>query len=145
MNTTKNFSRRNFLSISGKGCATLALGSLALASCATLPVLRLPVEANSISVPKSAFLESKTVIVRNAKLDWDILLVKNPNEAYSAVEMKCTHHDNPLSANEKGMHCTLHGSRFGLDGKVQIGPAERNLKTYPTTTTDANIIIQINA
>ena len=137
---TTRFSRRNFITHSTMACAVLAAGGSLLSGCASLPVVKINPENKKLDVLLASFGESKSIIVRSPKMDWDILLVKDADN-YKAVEMKCTHHDNPLVASTTGLHCTDHGSRFDNLGKVLEGPADKNLKTFRTTHTDTTITI----
>jgi len=138
---TTRFSRRNFLTTSSLACAGLAAGASMLTGCSSVPVVKATIQDKKIDVATSAFVENKTVIVKSSKLEWDILLIKNP-DGYKAIEMKCTHRDNPLVASSTGtLHCTDHGSRFDNTGKVTEGPATNNLKTFKTANTDTTITI----
>jgi len=45
--------------------------------------------------------------------------------AYSLI---CTHLGCSVEATEEGFACPCHGSRFGQDGQVLEGPAQRSLR-----------------
>lgn len=106
-----------------------------------LPVMKVESTKGLIKVPFSAFTEkNNAVIVRNSQLEFDILLVKSGN-TFNALQMKCSHQDNPLTANASGLFCSAHGSTFDLQGNVTKEPALQPLKKYKTELTESTIII----
>ena len=133
-------SRRDFF----KQSCTLCLGSLALgwlSACTAIPVLKADAVKGIISVPVSSFSEkNNSVIVRNKELEFDILVLKSGN-AFQALQMKCTHQDNPLTVNSSGLFCSAHGSTFDLQGNVTKEPALKPLKKYKTELTASTILI----
>ena len=126
-------------------CMGLAgLGAIAtqLSSCAPLPVLKGESKEGIISVPLTSFTDkSNVMIVRNAQLDFDIALVKNSGSDYTALLMKCTHQDNPLSLTKNGLYCASHGSALDLKGNVTQEPAMAPLKRFTTEITNSSILI----
>src|ERR1700754_5168139 len=105
--------RRAFIKNSCTFCiAATGLGFIAsgLSSCASAHVYKSVIENGMIAVPVTSFAESNTLIVRNPKLEYDILLVKKSEENYNALYMKCTHQDNPLTGGRNGLYCSSHGS-----------------------------------
>lgn len=139
-------SRRDFIKHSCKLClGGLAMGWLStqLSSCASLPVLKVENEKGLLTIPVSSFTEKNNLlIVRNNKLEYDILLVKSGN-VYTALQMKCTHQDNPLTVNSSGLFCASHGSVFDLNGNVMKEPALQALKKYSTQVNESSILITI--
>ncbi len=139
--------RRAFIKQSCAVCAAgLTLGWLTtqLTSCVSaLPIVKAENKQGVISVPLSSFDEKiNTVIVRNGQLEFDILVVKS-GETFHALQMKCTHQDNPLTATASGLFCSVHGSTFDLDGNVTKEPALRALKKYKTELTEDSIVIKV--
>lgn len=121
----------------------LALGWLTtqLSSCAALPVVKAESFQGLITVLLSSFTEkNNSVIVRNSQLEFDILLVRSGN-TYNALQMKCTHQDNPLTVNSTGLYCAAHGSTFDLQGNVTKEPALQPLKKYKTELNESSIVI----
>jgi Rieske Fe-S protein len=137
--------RRDFI----KQSCTLCLGVVGLsalttqlAGCAPMPIYKGETVNGIITVPFTSFTETnKVVIVRNAQLDWDIVLVKVSDTEYEALQMKCTHQENPLTATQTGLFCSAHGSTFDLKGNVTKEPALRPLKKYITEIRDNSISI----
>lgn len=116
-----------------------------LESCMTLPMLRTSSKNNNVIISKAKLApEKKMFVLRNDDLQYDVLLVKNPDNTYYAMYMQCTHNDNPVQANDKGLFCTAHGSTFDLEGKVTNGPATQALKKYAVSEDTDNLIIHIN-
>ncbi len=137
--------RRDFIKQSCTLCAGLAgFGAIAtqLSSCAPLPVLKGESKEGIITVPLAAFTgKNNVMIVRNAQLDFDIALVKNSASDYTALLMKCTHQDNPLSLTKNGLFCPSHGSAFDLEGNVTQEPALVPLKKFTTEIINSSILI----
>jgi Rieske Fe-S protein len=139
--------RRDFIKQSCLLCASIAgLGTVVtqFSACAPMPVFKADVKDGQLTVLKNSFTEkNKIVLVRNTKLEWDIALVKVSEMEYAALQMKCTHLDNPLTATQNGFYCNSHGSSFNLSGKVTQEPAINDLKKYATTISNEEIIIQL--
>jgi Rieske Fe-S protein len=141
--------RRNFIKQSCSLCVgAIGLGVLAsqLSSCAPLPIYKAESDQDIINVPLTSFTElNNMVIVRNSKMDFDILVVKLANGNYNALLMKCTHQESSLTANKTGLFCSLHGSSFDLQGNVTKEPALQPLKKFTTLLTNASIQINIKS
>ena len=91
------------------------------------------------------FVESNLVIVRDVQVPYDILLVKKSEQEYTAIYMKCTHRENPVTATKSGLFCSEHGSTFDLDGKVTREPALQSLKKFKTELVDNHVSIDLNS
>ena len=139
-------SRRDFIKHSCKLCAaglTLSWLTTQLSACAPMSILKVESENGVLAVPFSSFTEKNDqVIVSNSKLEYDILLVKSGN-TFTALQMKCTHQDNPLIVNSTGLFCASHGSVFDLNGNVTKEPALQPLKKYNTKVTESSVLINI--
>ncbi len=94
-----------------------------------------------IQVPRSAFAESRLVLVRHAKLPYDLLVQQLPDNSFRAVYLRCTHEDQPLTATSTALHCPSHGSRFALDGSVLEGPATNPLTSFPVTEQGDRLLV----
>jgi Rieske Fe-S protein len=141
--------RREFIKSTCMACGMIGLlGVLPitmLESCMTLPMLRTTSNNNNIVISKTKLAaEKKIFVLRNDDLQYDVLLVKNIDNTYYAMYMQCTHNDNPVQANDKGLFCTAHGSTFDLEGKVTNGPATQALKKYTVSEDTDNLTIHIN-
>lgn len=138
--------RREFIGKTCGACAgLLALGfaSTLMEGCSSpLPVASATIDNKLIRVSLDAMLQSNVMIVRNAKLASDILLVKK-GEEYTALQMTCTHQIQPLTATATGLYCSSHGSTFDLDGNVTREPAVKSLKKYQLERNNNEIIIHL--
>jgi len=115
-----------------------------LESCATsLPLVKASPKDRSLFIPISKFSDkSKMLVVRSSSLENDILLVKN-NDEFKALYLKCTHEGVGLTATDKNIVCSAHGSTFDFKGNVLKEPALRPLQQFQTEVTDENIIIHL--
>jgi Rieske Fe-S protein len=140
--------RRDFIKKSCTLCVGLmGMGAIVtqLSSCAVLPIFKGEMENDVIAVPLSFFIDkNKMLLVRNPKLEFDILLVKIDNAKFNALLMKCTHQENALTATEKGLFCASHGSAFDLEGNVTKEPALSPLKKFKTEINNSSILINLN-
>ena len=140
--------RRTFIKQSCALCMSIAgLGVISsqLSGCAPFPICKNNICKGIVSVPLTSFSDKNNlVIVRNNQMDSDILLVKASNDKYNALEMKCTHQDNPLTANSSGLFCSAHGSTFDLSGNATKEPALLPLKKFETKITDSSVEINLN-
>lgn len=137
--------RREFIGKTCSACAgiaTLGLLSSLLQGCSSLPMASATIENKMIRVSLENMAASNVMIVRNAKLDSDILLVKK-GEEYTALKMTCTHQIQPLTATSTGLYCSSHGSTFDLDGNATREPAVKPLKKYQLEKNNSEIIIHL--
>jgi nitrite reductase/ring-hydroxylating ferredoxin subunit len=140
--------RREFIKNVCVSCGVISLMSTfpltLLQSCTSLPMLRTSSVGKNIVINKVKLTPEKNLFVlRSDDLQYDVLLVKNKDNTYYALYMQCTHQDNAVTANDKGLNCSLHGSSFDLEGKVTNGPAMRELKKYTVTETTDSLTINI--
>ena len=83
--------RREFIRTSCLLCAGLLASQPLLQSCSTVPVLKLQAKNAQIIVDKATLKPNQKLhIVRNTKMDFDLLLVENENGTYHALYMQCT-------------------------------------------------------
>ncbi|MBI3235473.1 MAG: Rieske (2Fe-2S) protein [Bacteroidetes bacterium] len=138
--------RRSFISNSCKACGGFFIaGSLAstLESCSTLPVYKTSLDNQLITIPLAEMQVLTKKIVRATNLEYDILLIKKSESEFRSLILKCTHEDWLLSAGEKSINCTAHGSVFDFDGKVLIGPAINPLNELYTKVENNTIKIKV--
>jgi cytochrome b6-f complex iron-sulfur subunit len=137
--------RRTFIKNSCLACISLSSLGILIESCGvTYQVLRPELQTNQLHVLISVFDINKNapIIIRNKKLEYDILLVKENNE-FIALQMKCTHNGVALNLAGNQLVCNAHGSLFNFEGNSTKEPAIEPLKIYKTKTTDTEIIITI--
>ena len=140
--------RRKFLSSACKACLFTGAGFLLsdLIACGpATKIIRLPVTQNTVSLPISSFSKEPLQIVSPEGWMYNIAVRKTTDDQFEALLLQCTHQQNQLIASPNGYICTLHGSRFKLDGQVQKGPAALPLKKFSTETNQDFLIIHLNA
>jgi Rieske Fe-S protein len=72
-----------------------------------------------------------------------IHLVRNESLSYTAFLAECTHKGCIVEHQGSVFVCPCHGSEFGIDGKVQEGPATRNLTEFPVSVRDDAFVIHL--
>jgi Rieske Fe-S protein len=138
--------RRTFLKSS---CRLCLLGSAGIAipgllSCSpAYPVFKTTVEKNNISIPLSLFSQSAIVLIRPNGWYYEIAVHQQDKNTYTAVLMQCTHQNTQLTLEGNHFHCSLHGSKFTMEGNVNKGPAELALKKYTSTIENNQLIIAV--
>ena len=143
--------RREFVK---QGCLFCMSGVIlpgALSSCQTTHYVNGTVESTGIAVLKSEFtyiqkektLSRQFIIIQNDKLEFPIYVYRFSENEYSAVWMKCSHQGAELQASGDHLQCPSHGSEFNNKGIVSNGPAERNLRSFPVSSFDYKIIIDM--
>ncbi|MBP6333830.1 MAG: Rieske 2Fe-2S domain-containing protein [Bacteroidia bacterium] len=141
-------SRRDFLKQSCTACAMVAGFGFLLSqeSCST-PSTAMKVAATNgqLTLPLSAFADQKTLVVREANMKNDILLVRKSAEEVQAFLMKCTHKGGSLRKSNDILICNLHGSNFNLEGNVIKEPAKNSLHQFPVRIDGQNLFVTINA
>jgi len=125
-------------------CMGLVSTSLLLESCgSSLPLVKTNPENKALSVPLNKFsINNNLVIVRSGSLENDILLIKNQNE-YKALYLRCTHEGVGLTATDKKIFCSAHGSVFDFQGNVVKEPALKPLQQFQTEVSNENVIIHL--
>lgn len=115
-----------------------------LQGCSALPVIKQSAYNGQIRVDMSKLTPgTKMHMIRNPKMDFDILLVENGDGSYHALYMQCTHYSQPLAANSKNIFCSAHGSLFDFEGNVLREPATQPLRKFSVTRNDQTLIINI--
>lgn len=142
--------RKDFLKICGGSCLGLIGISSVLQSCAThfaqgtFSNNQLLVSKNDfVKVEKEKTTYRKYILVKSEKLDFPLVVYRVNDLTYTALLLSCTHQGNELSVNGNILTCNAHGSEFSSSGEVIQGPAEQKLKSYPVTSDEKNIYIQI--
>lgn len=140
-------SRRAFIKKSCGICASIvgiSILAASLDSCTPLQYVSAEVNNGKINLAKNKFIEGNSLLVlKHPSLEYNIAVVKSGENSFRAFELKCTHQDNSLIATNSGFHCSLHGSSYSTDGKVNNGPATTNLKEYITKVADENVEITL--
>jgi Rieske Fe-S protein len=136
-------------------CAScLGLGSVALlmSDCAGTKYFPAPIEGSDLVVPVTAFTEErdgkiamrKFVIAHNDKLEYPICLYRFSESEYAALLMRCTHQGTELQVFGDRLQCPAHGSEFSNRGRVQNGPADTSLRTFPVNVEGQQIKVDLS-
>ena len=146
-----NLNRRKLLSWFGLGwLASLLPSSLAGCSGTTSPNASSSNESVAAITPSGTFKAIGTV----AQLDKDgtllssdkkIAVVRNPNDATKvlAVNATCTHKGCTVAwkSASKEFICPCHDAKFGSDGAVRQGPAEKPLERYAAKIENGQVFV----
>ena len=143
--------RRNFLKGSCLACLGIATTSTLLASCKTMLHTSGSLTDNGIKFPLSDFVNGKGteikhhtyIIVRNDALQYPICVYRFDETTYSALYMQCSHQGAELQASGDRLTCPAHGSEFDNKGLVQQGPADRSLRSFPTSIVGEELFIDL--
>jgi len=141
--------RESFLKLSCTGCMLGAAGLISvteLLSCAapeSLKTSKAVLNQHMLHVPLSNLNAQGLTIVRASGMDYDIAVRKEEGNTFLAMELRCTHFNNPLQAAGSHFHCDLHGSEFDAQGAVIKGPASLALQHLPWSISGEQLIIQL--
>lgn len=138
--------RKEFLKQTCKACIGIGAGWMLteLAACSHTPIYKAEVKDHKAAIPLTMFANSDVLITSIKGLEYDVAIRKEKDNNYSALLLKCTHFDNPLTATGTGYTCSLHGSMFDREGKVTQGPAEYDLKHYSTSVNATDLILHFD-
>ncbi|MDO9001028.1 MAG: Rieske (2Fe-2S) protein [Bacteroidota bacterium] len=145
--------RRNFIKQCGLlGASCLGL-SLLFESCSSTHYIQGIADNNRLQINKSDFILLKNdkttfrkcIIAKLENSDYPIVVYRFSENNFSALLLRCTHQGNELNVNGDLLTCSAHGSEFSNKGDVIQGPAEQKLKSFPVTTDEKNIYIQLAA
>jgi Rieske Fe-S protein len=138
--------RRKFISTACKVCAGTVLTGFAmsaLTSCAPLPIIKTTANNKKLIIPINSFKLDENKLIVRTDMEFDILLIKTPENKYKALYLKCTHYPNPVMVNKTNLVCPTHGSTYNFGGEVTGEPAIKPLQQFNITTDQENISIQL--
>ncbi|WP_118974669.1 QcrA and Rieske domain-containing protein [Taibaiella koreensis] len=142
--------RRSFLKQSCGACAAMSLGALLgsslLESCGStgLGVLKASQTDGKVSIPLTQFDGGHSFqLLRVSNYNYDIAVQKKDDGTYSAMLLMCTHARHPLTKAGSGYYCTLHGSKFAADGKVEKGPASKPMVHLPAIVAGDQLVVTL--
>ena len=143
--------RRDFILKTCTACLSVTVFSSLVSSCSPTQYVSGKLDKDGIIISKDDFkvkqkggiAYSSFIIVRNDALKFPICVYRLNEEEYSALWMKCTHQGAELQAYGDKLHCSAHGSEFDNKGQINTGPAISNLRTFPVTTTNNEIFIDL--
>jgi Rieske Fe-S protein len=119
------------------------------ASHPVLPSDKQRLEGNQLHVPAAALAELHAGDVMELKPGNGhpdlLLLAPDAGGAWRAITAHCTHRGCVVAWNAGATEwqCPCHGSRFGADGHVVGGPAEKPLIAPPTRVEGDSVVIDL--
>lgn len=143
--------RKQFLKTCGFGCLAGISAVTFLQSCSSSQVLTKEINGSDILVPLTDFETrngekidyKKYIIIQNEKLKYPICIYRLDANNYSALLMECTHQGAELQVFGDKLQCAAHGSEFSNRGTVESAPADRNLRSFPTTIDNNTLKISL--
>lgn len=143
--------RRKFLSATCLGCMSGGVMVSLLESCGTSKMATGNIEGSDLVVPLNDFEINKNgrvsyknyLVLNNDKLNYPICVFRFDENKYEALLMKCTHQGAELQVFGDKLQCPAHGSEFTNKGKVESGPANTPLRSFPVTITNKQLKISL--
>jgi cytochrome b6-f complex iron-sulfur subunit len=129
-------SRRDFIKRSAVGviAGSAALSSFNLAAFANSPAAKGILKiSNEDIVVKLSDNASLGTVGGSVKINDELILIRRTDTSFIALRTVCTHKGCDVELEGDKFICPCHGSEYTLDGKVTLGPAEKDLKSYQTT------------
>lgn len=99
---------------------------------------------NRLVVQKKSFGNERLVLIEPARSRAPILLHRKEDGEHGAVLLLCTHQRCTVEPAGAILQCPCHGSEFSREGTVLNGPAERPLRSYPTSQNEKAVFIELN-
>lgn len=145
--------RREFIKNSCTACLSATVIGTAIVSCNPTKYISGRLGNDGLFVDRKEFMtiqNGKTIyrpfiIVRNDALQYPVCIYRFNDSEYSALWMKCTHQGTELQASGDRLQCTAHGSEFDNTGNVKTGPADKSLRSFPVTTSNDQLFIDLRA
>ncbi|MEH1870421.1 QcrA and Rieske domain-containing protein [Nostoc sp.] len=133
--------RRDFINWVGLSGIASSL-PVAIAACSSQTT---PVSKNWETIGTSAELDKTGQLLAKNSPAGPVLVVGTSKGAnLTAVNPTCTHAGCTVGwkAETKKFVCPCHNSEFGIDGKVQKGPATEALKTYAVKIEGNSVVVK---
>ena len=134
--------------------ACLGLGGFTILAtdCVGTKYFSAPIEGSDLVVPFTAFTQEKDsqtvfrkfVVAYNDRLEYPVCVYRFGENDYSALLMRCTHQGTELQVFGDRLQCPAHGSEFTSRGRVQNGPADTDLRTFPVNVNGEQIRISLS-
>ncbi|MEH2241238.1 QcrA and Rieske domain-containing protein [Nostoc sp.] len=133
--------RRDFINWVGLGWIASSL-PVAIAACSSQTAT--PASGDWQTVGTSAELDKTGQLLAKNSPVGPVLVIGTSKGEITAVDPTCTHAGCTVGwqAKAKKFACPCHGSEFGVDGKVQKGPATNPLKTYAAKIQGNSVVVK---
>ena len=145
--------RRDFIKTTCAACVGTFVVSAFLSACKSSKyIANFTNENKKLSIKKSEFIvvekgKEKTlkyILLKPTELQFPIAVYKVNDTEYKTVFMQCSHQGCEVEVQGNRFVCPCHGSTYDLEGKVIKGPAEKNLKSFKTSSDNENIYILLS-
>ncbi|MBG1244800.1 QcrA and Rieske domain-containing protein [Nostoc sp. NZL] len=133
--------RRDFINWVGLGGIASSL-PIAIAACSSGTT---SATGDWQTVGTSAELDKTgQLLAKNSPAGPVLVVGTSKNANLTAVNPTCAHANCTVAwqAEAKKFACPCHGSEFGIDGKVQKGPATEALKTYAAKIEGNSVVVK---
>ncbi len=132
--------RRDFINWVGLGLIGSSL-PVAIAACSSQTT---STSGDWQTVGTSAELDKTGQLLAKNSSVGPVLVVGTSAANLTAVNPTCPHSGCTVGwqAEAKKFACPCHGSEFGIDGKVQRGPATEALKTYAAKVEGNSVVVK---
>jgi Rieske Fe-S protein len=140
--------RKDFIKSCGFACLGGLFVSSILEGCGSSKVIAGTIDHFDLVVPLAVFQHNnkgylKYVVVQHEQLKYPVCVYRFSETEYTALLMRCTHQGAELQVFGDRLECPAHGSQFSNTGKVENGPADTNLRTFPVTIIKNQIHISL--
>lgn len=137
--------RRDFINWVGLGWLASSL-PIAIAACtsdAKAPNASATSDWQSVGT-KAQLDKTGQLLAENSPLGPVLVVGTSKAENLIAVNPTCTHKGCTVEwkAQAKKFACPCHGAEYGVDGKVQKGPAEKSLKSYAAKIEGDSVLVK---
>jgi cytochrome b6-f complex iron-sulfur subunit len=133
--------RRDFINWVGLGLIASSL-PVAIAACSSQTT---PTSGDWQTIGTSAELDKTgQLLAKNSPAGPVLIVGTSKAKNLTAIDPSCTHAGCTVAwkADAKKFACPCHGSEFGIDGKVQKGPATSPLKTYAAKIEGDSVVVK---
>ncbi len=140
MENENSLSRRSLLC----GLAVLTLGFVPDKAIAATGVKVLPNGKVEIRLASNRALRTVGGVVQfQDGTGRALALVRTSNavNGFRAISLSCTHEGEKVILSGDKWVCPEHRAEFAVDGKVQVGPAKRDLRTVPVKATKTRVTV----
>ena len=119
-----------------------------LEGCGSSKIIAGTIENSDLKVPATDFQQDKDsfrkyIVVSHPSLKFPICVYRFNESTYTALLMRCTHQGAELQVFGDRLECPAHGSQFSDTGKVENGPADTNLRSFPVTVQNDQLLISL--
>ena len=139
--------RKEFLKTCGFACLSGSVLVGALEGCGASKMVTGTINNSNLVVPLASFQNknsfNKYIVVQQEQLKYPICVYRFSETEYSALLMRCTHQGAELQVFGDKLECPAHGSVFNDTGKVQNGPADTNLRSFPVIVQNDQLLISL--